>query len=55
MSRINAVNVETANGKAGELFKAIKTQMGGVPNIFSTMAQSPVILEAFLRAGLRSL
>jgi len=48
MSRINAVNIDTASGKAGDLFKAIKSQMGGVPNIFATMAQSPAALEAFL-------
>ena len=48
MSRINAVDVETTSRKTGDLFKAIKSQMGGIPNIFSTMAQSPATLEALL-------
>ena len=48
MTRINTVNVDTATGKAADLFKAIKNQMGGIPNIFSTMAQSPATLEALL-------
>ena len=48
MARINAINPEQATGKAQELLTAVKGQMGGVPNIFSTLAQSPASLEAFL-------
>lgn len=48
MSRIQALNLETATGKAKDLLTTVKKQLGGVPNIFSTMAQSPVVLEAFL-------
>lgn len=48
MARIEAVNPEQTTGKANELLNTVKAQMGGVPNIFSTMAQSPVALEAFL-------
>ena len=48
MARIEAVNPEQTTGKANELLNAVKSQMGGVPNIFSTLAQSPVALEAFL-------
>ncbi len=48
MARINAVNPEQATGKAKDLLDSVKSQMGGVPNIFSTLAQSPVALEAFL-------
>lgn len=48
MSRINPVNIESATGKSKDLLGAVKEQMGGVPNIFTTLAQSPVTLEAFL-------
>ncbi len=48
MPRIEPVNPEQTTGKANELLSAVKSQMGSVPNIFNTLAQSPVALEAFL-------
>lgn len=48
MARIEAINPEQATGKANDLLNAVKSQMGGVPNIFSTLAKSPTSLEAFL-------
>ena len=48
MSRIPAISLESASGKAHDLLTAVKGQLGSVPNIFKTMAQSPTVLEAYL-------
>ena len=48
MPRIQAIPLESATGKAHDLLTAVKDQLGGVPNIFQTMAQSPTVLEAYL-------
>lgn len=48
MSRIAAVNHETAEGKAKELLDGVKKQIGFAPNMMKTMAQSPAVLEAYL-------
>jgi uncharacterized peroxidase-related enzyme len=48
MSRIEPLDPEKAQGKARELLAAIKTKSGRVPNIFKTMAHSPVALQAYL-------
>ena len=48
MSRIKPLNLNAATGKTQDLLNAVKSQLGGVPNIFLTLAQSPVVLEAFL-------
>lgn len=41
--------VETPEGKAADLFTAIKGQLGMVPNIFKAFAHSPAVLEAYLQ------
>lgn len=46
MTRIQPVT--NPEGKAADLFGAITKQMGSVPNIFKTMANSPATLEGFL-------
>ncbi|MBL0769236.1 carboxymuconolactone decarboxylase family protein [Sphingopyxis sp. XHP0097] len=51
MQRIPAVPLDTSNADAAALFAAIKGQLGSVPNIFRTMAQSPATLEAYLGFG----
>lgn len=48
MQNIPALPLDSAAEGVAPLFAAIKGQMGGVPNIFRTMANSPVALEAFL-------
>jgi len=51
MARIEPIDVDNATGKAGELIAGVKQQMGGVPNVLSTMARSPAALDAYLRFG----
>lgn len=48
MSRINALDPEKVQGKAKELLDAIKAKSGRIPNIFKTMAHSPVALQAYM-------
>ena len=46
MQRINAVT--QAEGKAKELLDSVKQAMGATPNIFTTFANAPAALEAYL-------
>ncbi|MFA5983844.1 MAG: carboxymuconolactone decarboxylase family protein [Methylococcaceae bacterium] len=46
MQRIKKVT--QAQGKAKELLDAIKQEMGTIPNIFTTFANSPAALQAYL-------
>ena len=48
MSRIQPLDPEKVQGKSKELLDAIKAKSGRVPNIFKTMAHSPVALQAYL-------
>lgn len=48
MQRIPAVPLNTTDEEVAPLFEAIRKKMGGVPNIMSTMAQSPAAIEAYL-------
>ena len=48
MARINPVQ-QNANPKTQELLGAVKKNMGMVPNMISTMAQSPTVVQAYLR------
>ena len=47
MQNINRVDINNA-GKAQDLIEAVQKQMGTVPNIFATMANSPSVLEGYL-------
>jgi uncharacterized peroxidase-related enzyme len=51
MSRINTVDRITANDAVRRSFDAIEKQLGVVPNMMRTMAQSPSVLEAYLGFG----
>lgn len=51
MSRINPVERETTNDRLRKTFDAIQQQLGVVPNMMRTMAQSPAVLEAYLAFG----
>ena len=48
MQRIPAINASAAPAVTQGLLDAVTKQMGGVPNILATMAQSPAALEGFL-------
>ncbi len=48
MQRITAIKHEESTGKAKELLDAVKGKVGFVPNMMATMANSPVVLEAYL-------
>jgi uncharacterized peroxidase-related enzyme len=51
MSRINPVDRTTTNDAARRSFDAVEKQLGVVPNMMRTMAQSPSVLEAYLGFG----
>lgn len=48
MSRIQAINPESASGELKTIYDAIQKQMGKIPNIFQHMGNSPAVLQAFL-------
>ncbi|MGB8538027.1 MAG: carboxymuconolactone decarboxylase family protein [Acidobacteriaceae bacterium] len=48
MQRIPALNTANAPEKTENLLEAVTKQMGGVPNILATMAQSGAALEGYL-------
>ena len=48
MARINPVGRD-ANSKTQELLAAVKKNMGMVPNMIATMAQSPAVVQAYLK------
>ena len=51
MSRINPVDRDTTNERLRHAFDAIQKQLGVVPNMMRTMAQSPAVLDAYLAFG----
>lgn len=48
MSRITALDPATTTGKSAELFTAVKSKLGMVPNLMRTLGHSPAALEAYL-------
>ena len=48
MTRLNPINIDQAQGKSKELLTAVKKAMGATPNIFTTMANAPSVLEGYL-------
>lgn len=49
MQRLNSVSPETATGKAKTLLDGVKAKLGVTPNIMKTMANSPAVLDAYLK------
>jgi uncharacterized peroxidase-related enzyme len=49
MARLAAVNPEIAAGKTRELLDGVQRALGVTPNMMRVMAQSPAVLEAYLR------
>lgn len=48
MPRILPVRPESADAKTVELLNNVKKKLGKVPNLISTMAQSPAVANAYL-------
>ncbi len=51
MSRLNVVTPEQATGQTKELYNAIQQAVGGVPNIYQGVGNSPAALEGVLHIG----
>ena len=49
MARLPVITEEKADGHTKEVFDAIKSKFGMVPNIFKGMANSSVTLDSFLK------
>lgn len=48
MTRLQALNPETTTGKTKELFNAVQSKLGVVPNMMRTMGNSDALLEGYL-------
>ncbi|WP_162126095.1 carboxymuconolactone decarboxylase family protein [Flavobacterium phycosphaerae] len=48
MTRLQALNPETTTGKTKELFNAVQSKLGIVPNMMRTMGNSDAVLEGYL-------
>jgi uncharacterized peroxidase-related enzyme len=48
MSRLPAIQTETANGKAKQLLEAVQAKLKITPNMTRVMANSPAVLEGYL-------
>nr|DAF70604.1 MAG TPA: putative peroxidase-related enzyme [Caudoviricetes sp.] len=48
MARLKAINPDEATGKTKELFNAIQSKLGVVPNMMRTMGSSPALLQGYL-------
>ncbi len=48
MTRLKALSPDEASGKTKELFNAIQSKLGMVPNMMRTMGNSPALLEGYL-------
>lgn len=48
MKRLQALNPDAASGKNKEMFNAIHSKFGVVPNMMRTMGNSPAFLEGYL-------
>ena len=48
MNRLEVLNPESTKGKSRELLEEVKSKLGMTPNMMRVMANSPVVLEAYL-------
>lgn len=48
MTRIASIDPTITNGRVKELLDATKTQLGRIPNLYASMAQSPAALDGYL-------
>ena len=51
MSRMSPVDRAATDARVRKSFDAIEKQLGVVPNMMRTMAQSPSVLDAYLSFG----
>ncbi|MCC9643601.1 carboxymuconolactone decarboxylase family protein [Rhodopirellula sp. JC740] len=49
MTRLNVVNPNEATGKAQELLAGVQSKLGMTPNMMRVMANSPAVLDAYLK------
>ncbi|MBK0399799.1 carboxymuconolactone decarboxylase family protein [Limibaculum sp. M0105] len=49
MSRINAVDPATAQGRARDLLDGVQKKLGITPNLMRVMANQPAVLDAYLK------
>ncbi|WP_291147529.1 carboxymuconolactone decarboxylase family protein [Flavobacterium sp. UBA7680] len=48
MTRLTALNPDEVKGKTKDLFNAVQSKLGVVPNMMRTMGNSPAVLEGYL-------
>lgn len=48
MPRLKALDPQTTTGKSADLFNAIHSKLGMVPNMMRTMGHSPAVLNGYL-------
>ncbi|MBT5709371.1 carboxymuconolactone decarboxylase family protein [bacterium] len=48
MNRITQIDPSTATGKTRELFSAVQSKLGKVPNVFRVLGNSPAALSGYL-------
>lgn len=51
MKRLQAISIDQATGKAKDLLAGVKAELGRAPNLMRVMANSPAVLDAYLRFG----
>lgn len=50
-TRIETLNPETTTGEAKELFNAVQSKLGFIPNLIKVFGNSPATLNAYLSLG----
>ena len=48
MQRIQAIETDKANGRVKDLYQEVESNLGMVPNMIKTMANAPVVAEAYI-------
>ena len=48
MKRLDPLNPETTTGRTKELFNAVESKLGVVPNMMRTMGNSAAVLHSYL-------
>ena len=51
MPRIDPIQLDQAQGKAKAILEGVRKASGKTPNLLSTMAQSPAVLDAYVGFG----
>ncbi len=48
MQRIQAIETENSSGRVMDIYQQVEASLGTVPNMIKTMANSPIVAEAYL-------